>query len=214
MWYWSLSTFSFSSFFPFLSLSPLSLVTWLRGDALYDNPSCQRNRTISHSRHHFAACVRLKREKSRLGFIIPTIARSAVQSTILLPFHSSYPSSPETPAFVSRIAQFPSFPPTPTLNSPVFLKPKTIYVSMLLASHSPFPPFRPPPTADARIIAAKPCYKAVPYHKGLFNPWMRRKRRIGMRMPPASLSNILLSSPPHLAQYPHSKTSQTSLFQS
>lgn len=100
--YWGL-VWLFSSFSFFSSFLP-SLTTWLCGDAVYDNLSCQRNRTISHSRHHFDACVRLKTEKSRLGFIIPTIARSAVQSTILLLFYSS---SPETPFRLSfRTASF------------------------------------------------------------------------------------------------------------
>lgn len=179
---WPFSSFSFFPSFP------LFLTTWLCGDALYDNFSCQRNRTISH----FDACVRLKREKSRLGFIISTIARSTVQSTILLPFHSSYPSSPETPFRLSfRTASFLSANSHLTKHARFLETENHIRLDAACIPFSFFSSSAPRRTADARIIAAKPCHKAVPHHKDLFNPWTRRKRRIGMRIPPASLSNIL-----------------------
>lgn len=86
------------------------------------DPASQReDRTISHSRYRFTA--QLKREKSRPGFIIPTIAGSAVQSTVLplsLLFscspHSS--SSSEAPFRLSHITASSFSTPT-SLNTPV-----------------------------------------------------------------------------------------------
>lgn len=96
----------------------------------------------------------LKREKSRLGFIILTMLQSATLSSLPPPplsFCSTFAPSRQVP----KIIQIPP-------SSPII------------------PLFPAPRPADARIIAAKPCHKAVSHHKGLFNPagmWKEKENR-------------------------------------
>lgn len=113
--------------------------------------------------------ARLKREKSRLGFIIPTIVpgpRSKAQS-------SSAPSCPSFPAAPFRlVSQLSPFQSPPKLAC--FLEVEN-YIHLDACIPPSSLPLRPAlsipherPMHD--IIATKPCHKAVPYHKGLFNP--------------------------------------------
>lgn len=96
----------------------------------------------------------MKREKSRFGFIILTMLQSATLSSLpppLLSFCSTLAPSRQVP----KIIQIPP-------SSPII------------------PLFPAPRPADARIIAAKPCHKAVSHHKGLFNPagmWKEKENR-------------------------------------
>lgn len=98
------------------------------------------------------------------------------------PKHSTAPPPlfsllPPRPPFASRITAS-SFSTPASLNTPVSRARKP-YMSRCRLHLTPFSlsplrlpvaPLPPRRTADARIIAAKPYHKAVPHHKGLFNP--------------------------------------------
>lgn len=118
----------------------------------------------------------LKREKSRLGFIIPTIvpgSRSKAQFSppllraLLLrrpPFADSY-HSPSPFQFPPKFARFLEAENHIRLDAACI--PSSTHCDSCLCSPSSPPPNERPMHG---IIATKPCYKAVHHHKGLFNP--------------------------------------------